>query len=189
MFPLSSLSPSSSSRPLLLPTPDLRLHSPCSLLRRNLNPDPDLDPNFDLVVDAPEAAVPLDLFLPLIHGDLDLDPDIFLASQEAPPIPLPSSLSPPLLLPSPSLRLRQPQPPPPIRPVNLSAAVLRRLCPYLAGGAPPLIFRRPSNIGRDRSFPLLPPPPPVLPRSSILRIGNRLWPSPVTPPPPLRSLY
>ena len=53
---------------------------------------------------------------------------------------------------------RKPRPPPPIRPVNISAAVLRRFCLYLAGGPPPLVFRRPLNLGHERLFPLLPPP-------------------------------
>ena len=87
LSPLLSLSPSSSSLPP--PPPDLLLHSPRSLLRRDLDPDPDLNPHLDLVVDAPEAAVPVDLLLPLILGDLNLDPDLVLASHEDPPILLP----------------------------------------------------------------------------------------------------
>ena len=55
------------------------LCSPRSLLRRNIDPDPDLDPELDLVTDSPEAAVPLDLFLLLLQGYLDLDPDLVLA--------------------------------------------------------------------------------------------------------------
>ena len=66
------------------PPPHLPLRSPCSLLRHNLYPDPDLDPDLDIVVDAPEAAVPLDLFLPLLQRDLNLDPDLLLALQDDP---------------------------------------------------------------------------------------------------------
>ena len=76
------------------------LRSPFRLLRRNLDPDPDLnlernlDPDPDLnlelniVVDAPDAVVRLDLFLLLLQGDLNLYPDLVLASKEDPPIPL-----------------------------------------------------------------------------------------------------
>ena len=71
-----------------LPPPDLLLCSPHSLLRRNINHNPDLDPDLDLVVNAPEAALPLDLFLPLLWGDLNLYPDLVLALQEYPLIPL-----------------------------------------------------------------------------------------------------
>ena len=54
--------------------------------------------------------------------------------QEVPPIPLPSSSSPPLLLSSLTLRLRQPRPPPLIRPVDLYTAVLCHFYIYLACG-------------------------------------------------------
>ena len=68
MFPSLSFSLLSSSQP---PPPwprDLPLRSPHSLLLLDLDPDPDLDLDLNLVVDAPEAAVPLDLFLLLIRG-------------------------------------------------------------------------------------------------------------------------
>ena len=71
------------------PLPDLLLCSPQSLLRRNLDLNSDLNPELNLFVNGPDAAVPLDLFLPLLWGDLDLNPDLFLAFQEDPPIPLP----------------------------------------------------------------------------------------------------
>ena len=91
MFPSLSLSPSLSSlsRPPPPPPPDLPLRTPRSLLQRNLDPNTDLDPDLDLVVDAPEAAGPLDLFLLLLRGDLDLNPDLVLALQEYPPVLLP----------------------------------------------------------------------------------------------------
>ena len=88
MFPLLSLSLLSSSRLPPLP-PDMPLRSPHSLLRRYLNPDPDLDPDLNLVVDAHEAAVPLDLFLLLPQGDLGLDPDLVLDLDILYPPPLP----------------------------------------------------------------------------------------------------
>ena len=66
-------------RPWPPPLPqDLPLRSPHILLRRDPNLDPELDPDLDLVLDGPEAAVPLDLFLMLPLGDLDLDPDLVL---------------------------------------------------------------------------------------------------------------
>ena len=81
--PLSPMFPSLSlSQPLLPPPPDLPLRSPCKLLQCNIDPDPDLNPDFNLVVDAPKAAVPLDVFLPLLRRGLDLDPDLVLALQE-----------------------------------------------------------------------------------------------------------
>ena len=141
MFLLLSFPPPSSSRLLLPPTPDLPLRPPCILLRRDLDPNPDLDLCLNLFVDAPEAVVPLDFFLSLIRGDLDLGPDLVLTSKEDHPIPLPSSYLPSFLLGSPSLRLQQSWPPPPIRPADISAAVLHRFYRYLAGGPPPLVFR------------------------------------------------
>ena len=94
---------------------------PYSLLRHNIDPDPDFYMDLDLVVDAPNAALSLDLFLPLLRGHLYLDPELVLASQEDPPIYLPSQLLPLLLLPSlsPSLCLQQPRLPPPIRPMDI----------------------------------------------------------------------
>ena len=68
--------------------------------------DPDLNPDLDLVANAPEAGVPLELFLSLLWGDLDLNPDLVLASQEDPPIPLTSLLSLSSMSPSPSPSLR-----------------------------------------------------------------------------------
>ena len=62
-----------------LPPQDMPLRSPRSLLQRNLDTEPYLDPELDLVIDAPEAAVLLNLFLPLLQCYLDLDPDLFLA--------------------------------------------------------------------------------------------------------------
>ena len=56
------------------------LHSPCSLNQRNLDPNPDLNPDLDHVTDAPETAVPLDLFLQLLRGGIYLDPDLVLVS-------------------------------------------------------------------------------------------------------------
>ena len=112
------------------PLPDLPLRSLRSHLQRDLDPDPDLNPNLDLVVDTPEVAVPLYLFLPLLQGDLSLDPDLVLVLQEYPPTPFlslplhPTLLLLPLLL----LHLRQPWPLPPIRPVNLSATTICRFC-------------------------------------------------------------
>ena len=82
------------------------LCSPRSLLQRNIDPDPDLDPDLDIFINALKAAVPLDLFLLLLWGCLELDPDLVLASQEYPPIHLPSLLLTPLLSPSPSTLLR-----------------------------------------------------------------------------------
>ena len=105
---LSLFLPSSSLQPP--PPPDLPLRSPLSLLRRNINPDLDLSLDLDLVFDSPKAAVPLDVFLPRIWGDVDLDTDTVLAFQEDPLITLLSWLSPPSLSPSlsPSLHLQQP---------------------------------------------------------------------------------
>ena len=60
------------------PPPDLPLRSPCSLTQRNLDPDPDLNLELNLVVDAPKAVVPLDLFLTLPRGDIGLDTDLVL---------------------------------------------------------------------------------------------------------------
>ena len=122
--------------------PDLPLHSPHSLLQHYINPNPDLNPDLDLVVDAPKALVPLDLFLTLLRGGLNFNPDLLLVFQEDPPIPLLLLASPLPLSPSLSLllRLRQLHPPPPIRSVDLFADILRRFCPYLAGGPPPLVF-------------------------------------------------
>ena len=71
------------------------LRSPLSLLQRDLVPIPDLNPDLYLIVDTPEGAATLDLFIPLLWGDLDLDPDLVLTSQEDHPIPL-TSLSSPL---------------------------------------------------------------------------------------------
>ena len=67
--------------------PDLPLRSPCSLLLRDLDPNPGLDLDLNLVVDNPKAAVPLDLFLLLLRQDLDLDPELVLTSQEDPLFP------------------------------------------------------------------------------------------------------
>ena len=120
LFPMFLLLPLSSLLPLLrppLPQPlDLPLRSLHSLLQNNLDSDLDLD--LDLVVYAPKSEVPLDLFLVLLQGDLKLDPDLVLVSQENPTIPLPSSLSPPPLSPQPFslMRLQQPRPPLPIHP-------------------------------------------------------------------------
>ena len=61
-FPLSSIS-SLRRRPL---PPDLPLRSPRSFLQINLDTNLDLDPDLDIVVDALEAAVPLELFLLLL---------------------------------------------------------------------------------------------------------------------------
>ena len=67
---------------------DLPLHSPRSLLRRDIDPNPDLDPDLDLVVKPTNEAAPLDLFLTLPRVDINFDPDLFLASQEDSPIPI-----------------------------------------------------------------------------------------------------
>ena len=78
MFPSLPFSLSSS---LWLPPPlDMSLRSPRSLLRRNHDTKPDLYPDLDLVVDAPKAALPLDLFLPLLWVGINLGPDLVLAS-------------------------------------------------------------------------------------------------------------
>ena len=62
-----------------MPPLDLPLYYPLSLLWRDLDTNHDLDPDLNIVVDAPKAAVPMDLFLPLLQGDLDLDPDLVFA--------------------------------------------------------------------------------------------------------------
>ena len=85
IFPSLSLYPLSSSRPL--PPPELPLRSYRILLRRDLDPNPDLDPDLDFIIDAPKVEVPLDLFLPLLQGGIDLDTDLALVLQEDPPIP------------------------------------------------------------------------------------------------------
>ena len=70
MFLSSSFPPLSLLRLPLTPPPDLPLRSPRSLLRRDIDPVIDLDPDLDLIVNDPEAAVPLDLFLPLLQGEI-----------------------------------------------------------------------------------------------------------------------
>ena len=89
MFLLSSLSLLSYLRPLPPPPPYLPLRSPRSLQQSNLNPNHDLDQYLNIIVNAPEASVPLDLFLSLLWGYIDLDLDLFLAPQEDTPILLP----------------------------------------------------------------------------------------------------
>ena len=133
-FTQSSLQPRPRPQPPPPPPPqDMSFRSPCSFLWRDLYPYPDLDPDLNLVVDDTEAELPLDLFLPLIWGDLDLNPDLVLTQKENPPTSLPLLLSPPSSSPSLLLRLRQPWLHPTILTVDISATVLHRICPYVAG--------------------------------------------------------
>ena len=78
MFPSLSFYPSSLSYPLPPSPLYMPLCSPHRLLQCNLDPDTDLDLYLDLAIDAPKAAVPLDHFLPLLQGDLNLDTDLVL---------------------------------------------------------------------------------------------------------------
>ena len=84
-------------------------------------PDPALDFS---------SSLPLSIYLLCCHGGpktQSSNDNKEISRQEDPLIPLPvsSSPKPPLLIP------RQPRTPPPIRPVNLSAAVLCHLCLYI----------------------------------------------------------
>ena len=81
MFLSLSFSLSLSSRLRPLPPPDLPLCSPHRLLQCNIDPEPDLKLYLNLVVESPEVAVLLDLFLLLLWGYLELSPDLVLALQ------------------------------------------------------------------------------------------------------------
>ena len=150
MSPLLSLSLSSSSWRRLTPPPYLPLHFPRSYLQCNFDPVHDLDLDLYLIVDAPKAVLPLDLFIPLLRGNLDIHLDLVLELQEDSPLPLLPLSSPPSLLRS--LHLQQPHPPPPIHLIDLSVVIICRFYTYLSVGSNPFVFPQPLNIGGDESF-------------------------------------